>query len=99
MFHDRMTELAHRKARLAARCESERSVIAAGYRRWQEPARLIDRCVAALRTLRAHPLLVGGAVLVAAVLGRRRLFRWAGRGLVTWRALRGLLGWVRRFSA
>jgi hypothetical protein len=99
MFHDRMTELARRKAGLAARCESERVAIAVGYRRWQEPARLIDRGVAALRVLQAHPVLVGAAVLVAAVLGRRRLFRWVGRGLVAWRAWRGLLGWMRRFSA
>lgn len=96
MFHDRMIELARRKARLAARCESERTAIAAGYGRWEEPARLIDRSVGALRVVRAHPALVGAAVLVAAVLGRRKLFRWAGRGLVTWRAWRGLLGWMRR---
>ena len=57
---------------------------------------MIDRAVAGVRVLRSHPALVGGAVLVAAVLGRRRLFRWAGKGLVTWRAWRGLLGWMRR---
>ena len=99
MFHDRMMQLARRKAGLAARCEADRRVIAGGYRRWQEPARLIDRGVAAVRVLQAHPVLVGAAVLVAAVLGRRKLFRWAGRGLVVWRAWRAALSWMQRFRA
>jgi hypothetical protein len=99
MFHDRTMKLAHRKAGLTARCEGQRAAIAAAYRRWEEPARLIDRGVAAVRVLRAHPVLVGVAVFVAAILGRRRLFRWVGRGLLTWRAWRGLLGWMRRFSS
>ena len=98
MFHDRMVKLAGRKAGLAARCEGQRAVIAAAYRRWQEPARLVDRGVAGVRTLQAHPVLVGAAVLVAAVLGRRKFFRWAASGLTAWRAWRGLLGWMRRFS-
>ena len=98
MFHDRMVKLAGRKAGLTARCEGQRAVIAAAYRRWEEPARLVDRGVAGVRALRAHPALAGVAVLAAAVLGRRKLFRWVARGLMTWRAWRGLLGWMRRFS-
>ena len=98
MLHERMTAVARRKEHLLARCEDDREAMAQAFRRWEEPARLVDRGVAGVRMLRAHPLLVGVAVLVAAVLGRRKLFRWVARGLMTWRAWRGLLGWMRRVS-
>ena len=98
MLRERMMAVARRKERLLARCEGEREAMSEAFRRWAGPAQLIDRVVATARTVRSHPALVGVAMLVAAVLGRKRLVRWAGRGLMTWRAWRGLLAWMRRIS-
>ena len=93
-----MIELAGRKARLLGRCQGDRTTITVAFRRWEVPARHVDRAVATVQALRAHPVLVGIAVLVPIVLGRRRLVTWASRGMLAWRAWRGLLGWMRRFS-
>lgn len=98
MFRERMIDVARRKERLLARCEGHRLVIAQTYRRWQEPARIIDRAWAVVHFLRLHPAVLAVAVAAATVLGRRHLFTWAGRGLVAWRAWRTLAGWLRRFS-
>jgi hypothetical protein len=94
-----MIDVARRKERLLARCEGHRLVIARAYRRWEEPARVIDRGWAVVRFLKLHPAVLGVAVAVAMVAGRRNLFTWAGRGLLAWRAWRTFSEWLRRFSA
>jgi hypothetical protein len=99
MFSDRMLDVALRKERLIARSEGQRTLIAEACRRWREPARVIDRAWAGATYLRAHPALIAIGVAAAMILGRRSLFRWAGRGLVAWRAWRSVAGWVRRFDA
>jgi hypothetical protein len=99
MIPERTIELARRKERLLARCEEQRATVAKTYRRWQEPARIIDRGWAAARFARAHPATLAVAVMVAMVLGRGNILRWAGRGLVAWRAWRSLSRWLGRISA
>ena len=94
-----MVDVALRKERLLARCDGQRVVIAQAYRRWQAPARIIDRAWTVAQFLRTHPAVVMVAVAAAMVVGRRNLFAWAGRGLIAWRAWRSLADWLRRFSA
>ena len=98
-FTERMIELARRKERLIGRAEGQRGEIAAAIQRWEKPIGVVDRGIAVARFLRAHPLLLAGAAVAAAVLGRRNLVRWLGRGWVTWRTWRALGNWVRRFNA
>jgi hypothetical protein len=99
MLDERAIAVALRKERLLARCEGQRAAMAESYRRWQAPARIIDRGWAAAQFLRTHPAVLAVGVAAALVMGRRNVFTWVGRGLVAWRAWRSLAGWLRRFSA
>lgn len=99
MRNEPLIELARHKERLIARAGQQRTAIVAAFRRWEKPAAAIDRGIAVAHFLRAHPLLLAAGLAVAAVLGRRNLMRWLGRGLVAWRTWRSLGAWVRRFRA
>jgi len=99
MFHKQTIDVARRKERLIAQCESQRLLVAQSLERWKEPARVIDRTWATVRFLRLHPAVLAVAVAAAVVLGRRHLFTWAGRGLMAWRAWRSLSRWLARASA
>lgn len=99
IYTERLTEIARRKESLVAKSGRERAALAAGFGVWQKPIDVIERGVAAARFLRSHPLLVAAAIVVVAVLGRRKLLRWAGRGLVAWRAWRTLQGLVSELNA
>ena len=88
IYTKRLTEIARRKESLVARCGSQRAALAAEFGAWQKPIDVIDHGIAAARFLKSHPLLMAAAMVVVAVLGRRKLVRWAGQGLVVWRAWR-----------
>lgn len=98
MLTEHVIECARRKERLIARAQRQRSEIAAGLRRWEQPMSVIERGISIARYLKAHPVLVVVAVAAAAVLGRRNFTRWIGSGLVAWRAWRSMRGWMRRFN-
>ena len=79
-----------RREELLARCTYQRAVIAGCCRELQQPARIVDRILAAAAYLRAHPLLLvvfGGAF---AAVRPRNFSKWAGRGMMLWQMLRGL---------
>ncbi len=99
MFTDSLTELARRKERLIARAEQQRIVISASCLRLQKPLGMVDRGIAVVRYLQAHPLLLAAGILAVAAIGRRNLLSWAGRGLFIWRALRSVRLWPRKSSA
>ena len=93
----RISELERRKERLVAQCARERAELGTALAAWQAPLAALDRGIAATRFLAAHPVAVAAVGVVLAVLGRRRLLRWAGRGLLvwrTWRTVRALVGWL-----
>jgi hypothetical protein len=96
MFTDDLIELARRKERLIARNELQRMVISAACLQWQKPLGVIDRGIAIAHYLKAHPLVLGTGVAVAAIVSPRILLRWAGRGLFVWRAWRSLDAWARK---
>jgi hypothetical protein len=99
IYTERLIEIAHRKERLIATAAQQRAVIADAFRSWQKPIDVIDRGVVATRYLKAHPLLVAVSIIVVAVLGRRSLLRWVGRGLFVWRSWHALQAWTRGLSA
>jgi len=99
IYTERLTEIGRRKQSLIAASARQRAMLAAELRAWQKPIGMIDRGIAAARFLKAHPALVAAAVVVAGVLGRRGLLRWAGRGVVVWRSWRALQTVVRSLSA
>lgn len=98
MFNEQLIDVARRKERLIARCDGQRLLVAQTLRRWEQPARAIDRAWSVVHFLRHHPVALALAVAGAMVLGRRHLFKWAGRGLFAWRAWRTLSGWLRRYG-
>ena len=88
MYTERLTEIARRKENLVAKSVSQRAALVAKLGAWQKPIDVIDHGIAAARFLKSHPLPVAAAMVIIAVLGRRKLLRWAGQGLVVWRAWR-----------
>jgi len=92
-IQDRLIEIARRKERLIARGESQRAAIGASFRQLQGPIGVIDRGLAVVRYLRAHPALVGVAVAAVVVLRGRGLLSMASRGLAVWRTWRALSAW------
>lgn len=97
MYTERLIELARRKERLIARCDQQRTMVAGALHAWQKPLALLDRTASVINEVRSHPLFVGVGVAVLVVLARRRLLRWAGHGLIVWRAWRTAGTWLQRF--
>ncbi len=95
MFTDSLIELARRKERLTARAGAQRAVIGVACMAWRKPLVLVDRGIAIVGYLKAHPLVLALAVAGAAVVGRRNLPRWIGRGFSVWRAWRTAGVWMR----
>jgi len=111
MFTDSLTELARRKEQLIARAEQQRMAISVSCLRLRKPLGMVDRGIAVVRYLQAHPLLLAAGILAAAAIGRRNLLNWVGRGLFrnlpswvgrglfVWRALRSVRLWPRKSGA
>lgn len=95
MFTDSLIELARRKERLIARSEQQRVVISVACLQLQKPLGVVDRGIAIVGYLKAHPLVLAAVVAAAAIAGRHNLLRWTGRGLFAWRAWRTAGAWMR----
>ena len=87
---DTLIDIMVKRERLLARCSAQRDDLAAIAQQWQGPLQVADRVVAAVQYLRRHPLVLGAAVAMAAVIERRHLWKWGQRGFVAWRTY-GLL--------
>ena len=88
--------LALRKERLLVRVGQQREQLAQMGARLKKPCAVADKIIGAGRYARAHPWTAGAAAGVAALLGRRHLFRLAGYAWSAWRAWRLVGGWVRQ---
>jgi hypothetical protein len=99
IYSARSGELASRKARLAAECARQRLVLADELGDWQARLRAVDRGIAAARFLKAHPVAIAAVVGLVAIVGRRQLLRWAGRGLLVWRSLQTVRTLLRTLAA
>jgi hypothetical protein len=89
VFTEKQIELAQRKARLLERIDMQRSQIAVHSEILKVPFGIADK---ALQTVR--PWAAGVALFAAVVLGRRNLWRWAGRGWTLWRSWRFARRWL-----
>jgi hypothetical protein len=90
---DSLIDIARRKERLIARGQAQRAAIAEDFRQLRQPIGVIDRGLAVVRFLRAHPAIVGIVVAAVVVLRGRGLVSMAGRGLTVWRIWRSLSAW------
>ena len=83
---------------LVAEATRQRGTIALQFASLQGPADAVARGLDVFDWLRRHPLAVGAAVAVLVVVQPRRALRLAGRGVVLWRSLRMLKGWLREIG-
>ena len=87
---DTLIDIMVKRERLLARCDAQRDDLAVLAQQLQDPLQVADRVVGGVQYLRRHPLVVGVAVVLAAVIERRHLWKWGQRGFFVWRTY-GLL--------
>jgi hypothetical protein len=92
---DRSSELAERRAALLLRAAVQRREVAREVAGVEARLRLADHYLAVGRRILLHPVVIGSAVLLIAVIGRGRAFRLLGRTVLLTRGIRGLLQSVR----
>lgn len=102
-MRERLLALAERRARLAARAQSERESMAALIARTDAVASLAVSVLHAARRVleqgQRHPLAVVAGVALLAALRPKRAVTWLARGWSLWRLYRGARGWWLRFAA
>lgn len=87
-YQNRMFEIMRERERLLARCDAQRSEIAALVPQWEGTLRIADRVVAGVSYLRHHPAVLGILVAALAIVQRRGWWRWVQRGFMLWRGYR-----------
>ena len=87
-YHQQTIEIMRERERLLARCDAQRTEIAALVRQWEGPLKVADSAVAGIRYLRQHPVVLGILVATLVIIRRRGWWRWAQRGYMLWRAFR-----------
>lgn len=89
---DKLASLAERRAGLVARARQQREQLSRAATPLRRSLSLADRGLAAVRYVAAHPLLLAAGAAVFAAFGPRWFLKWAQRGWLVWRLLRGLPG-------
>lgn len=93
---ERALQLAAKRNALRAHCEVQRSHLFDTAQDIQSRLANIDRAIAVVQHYAHRPLLVVGGLGLFAMLGPRRLLRWAGRGAFLFTTGRRLMSLVRR---
>lgn len=91
-MNDRLERLAARRAELVARAEMQRAQLSRSAAPLRKSLSLADRGLAAFRYVTARPLLMAAGAAALAVMSPRLLLKWAQRGWLAWRLLRGIPG-------
>ncbi len=89
-MRDRLVQIRLRRERLVAKAAAQREVLAQDLETLAPAIRVVDRGLAGIVWLRAHPgvLLVAGGVML--VLRPRRTLRWSIRLFSLWQGYRRL---------
>ena len=102
-MRERLLALAERRARLAARAQSERATIGALLAPADGAAALAASLLQiarrAMERAGRQPLVVVAGVALLVALRPRRALTWISRGWSLWRLYRGARGWWLRFEA
>jgi hypothetical protein len=93
---DRALELAARRNALRAHCDVQRSYLADTVRQIESRLAGVDRGIEIIQRFAHKPLLIAAGVGVIALLGPRRLLRWAGRSAFLFASGKRLLRLIRR---
>ena len=76
---------------LLARCAVQRRQLGESAEEIEHELGKLDRGVAVVRRVLRHPAMIGGAIAVVAMVGPKRLLRWATHGLMLYSTARSLL--------
>jgi len=79
---ERSQFLAVRREALRARCAVQRLHLADETRHLEGSLAKVDRAIDTVRRIASQPLLIAGGLAIIAMLGPKRLMRWAGRGAI-----------------
>jgi hypothetical protein len=95
----RLVELIRHRERLLMRADMQRAALADFGLRWRAPFSLLDRGMAAVRSIKSHPVLALAAIAGLALLRPRSMAKWAGRSWVLWRFWRSsrITQWFRKY--
>ena len=89
-MNQRLVAIEAKRARLIERAAREREDVALTLQSWSQPLGFVYRCLGALRYVISSPLLVGGAMLVFALVRPLRTLKWAQRAWGLWQGYRWL---------
>ncbi len=87
----RFDQLSAHHSNLLARCAVQRRQLGESAEEIEHELGKLDRGVAVVRRVLRHPAMIGGAIAVVAMVGPKRLLRWATHGLMLYSTARSLL--------
>ena len=87
----RFDQLSAHHSNLLARCAVQRRQLGESAEEIEYELGRVDRGLAVVRRVLRHPAMIGGAVAVVALVGPRRLLRWATSGLMWYSTARSLI--------
>jgi hypothetical protein len=87
----RFDQLSAQHSNLLARCAVQRRQLGESAEEIEHELGRVDRGLAAVRRVLRHPAMIAGAVAIVALVGPRRLLRWATSGLMWYSTARGLI--------
>jgi hypothetical protein len=88
---DRFDQLNAYHSNLLARIAVQRRQLADTTEEIEHELGRVDRGLAAIRRVLSSPVLIGGAIVIIALAGPRRLMRWSTKGLMLYSTARQLL--------
>lgn len=90
-MNKKLLKLAQRRERLISEAEAQRMQLAQTVDTLRAPLAIADKGLAAIRYIKAHPLLMAGSgAVLMKVLRPSRIGKWFGRGLLAWQMVRKL---------
>jgi hypothetical protein len=87
----RFDQLSAHHSNLLARCAVQRRQLGESAEEIEHELGRVDRGLAAVRRVLRHPAMIAGAVAIVALVGPRRLLRWATSGLMWYSTARSLI--------
>lgn len=87
----RFDQLSAHHSNLLARCAVQRRQLGESAEEIEHELGKLDRGVAVVRRVLRHPAMIGAAIAVVAMVGPKRLLRWATHGLMLYSTARSLL--------
>jgi len=90
-MNEKLQKLAQRREKLILESDKQRKQLGQAVEAWRAPLALADKGLAAMATIKKHPLwLAGGSAVLLKLIRPSRIGKWLSRGLVTWQVLRKL---------